>query len=116
GRWTARGAPWSRAAGSLAARWEADIARTRGPGASATASRRAAGPHATLTRRGVLAEALGLTGLAALAVGGISALAKGGYRGSRGLSTGRRVALPSSSSGGSPGSAGTPRPSSKPDA
>ena len=79
-RWTEGGAPWSSARSSLASRWEADVARTRGE----SLTRRvpvASGP--ALTRRGVLAQALGLAGFATLAIGGLSALAKGSYRGTR---------------------------------
>src|SRR5206468_1602993 len=65
-RWAARGAPWSLAGRELAPRRGADLARP-------------ARPRQTLTRRGVLAQALGLTGLGALAIAGLSALAKGGY-------------------------------------
>jgi thiosulfate dehydrogenase [quinone] large subunit len=77
GRWAARGAPWSSARSGLAARWEADIARTRG---ETVARQRPASSGQALTRRGVMTQALGLAGLATLAIGGISALVKGSYR------------------------------------
>src|SRR5438309_7170127 len=63
GRWAAEGPPWARgrAGGSVPSR--------RAGRASAPA----------FTRRRVITEALGLTGLATIALGGISALAKGSY-------------------------------------
>ena len=64
GRWAADGPPWSRA----------------GARASIAGAGRAS-PGARITRRGVLAQALGLTGLGALAIGGVAALPKGSYRG-----------------------------------
>jgi thiosulfate dehydrogenase (quinone) large subunit len=63
-------------------RWGAEPTRTRAP-----AGRRAgpvpdrAGSEQGLTRRRILAQALGLTGLGALAIGGLSALVKGTYSG-----------------------------------
>ena len=80
-RWAERGAPWSRWTGALAARWEADVVRSRGSTA-ALSSPRAPDTGAALTRRGVLAQALGLAGLGAVAIGGLSALFKGTYHGS----------------------------------
>jgi len=80
-RWAAHGAPWLRLGGELATRWEADLAGTRATRARrvATSSGRA-GAGSRLTRRGVIAQALGLAGLGALTIGGLSALAKGAYR------------------------------------
>ena len=80
-RWAVAGAPWSQRPGRLAARWDERLsergvqtvgrAEPRGrPGASGQ----------QLTRRAVLAQALGLTGLGALVIAGTSALSKGSYR------------------------------------
>ena len=96
GRWAARGAPWSRPA-------------------AGTATRRSAQPGPTLTRRGVLTQALGLTGLATLTIGGLSALAKGSYGGSGRSLAGKRVTLPSSPRASSKGgSRAASKPAPKP--
>jgi thiosulfate dehydrogenase (quinone) large subunit len=94
-RWSARGAPWSRAGRAVAARWETDIAHSRGV---AAAPRRRSGAQPALTRRGVLAQALGLTGLATIVIGGFSALAKGTYRGGGALAGGTPSSAHSSGS------------------
>lgn len=78
GRWAERGPPWSSARSGLATRWQADIARTRG---ETVAARGPITGGSALTRRGVLAQALGLAGVATLFIGGVSSLAKGSYRG-----------------------------------
>src|SRR5437868_1381331 len=65
GRWAAEGPPWA-----------------RGRAGGSVPSRRAGRAGApAFTRRRAITEALGLTGLATIALGGISALAKGSYRG-----------------------------------
>ncbi|MEA2369126.1 MAG: thiosulfate dehydrogenase (quinone) large subunit [Thermoleophilaceae bacterium] len=74
-RWTIGSPPWSRAWRRFAGAWEADVSRVHGG-----PRRRPSASEAAVTRRRAIAQAAGLTGLGALAIGGISALVKGSYR------------------------------------
>jgi thiosulfate dehydrogenase [quinone] large subunit len=114
GRWAKRGTPWNRARRRLAGAWEADIARTRGPGGAS--ARRAPAREATpaLTRRGVIGQALGIAGLGTLAIGGLSALVKGSYRPTAASSLAGRSRPSAPTSGGAPSSKPAKHASSKP--
>jgi thiosulfate dehydrogenase [quinone] large subunit len=57
------------------------VARRAAGGARAVPRAPRTTSERTLTRRGVIAQALGLAGLGTLAIGGLSALAKGSYHG-----------------------------------